>query len=384
MSISYKGCVATKQATTPTKPPPGQPKPTIRTFRKECNRQHEYLEASVLALLTQGTWLEGEAKELGVQVSPAEVQKEFERYKRLEFRNEDEFRQNLALSDVDGSVSDLLLQIKLALLAYEIEQKILRTGVPRLMSVADWKEKKSVSEDELNEYYGEHKEQLLTQPERKDVRIIVTNNEAQAQAAESEIQSGQSFESVARRVSVDPQTKASGGLIRGIVTGRFSAVKNLEQLRSEEDSYVREVAQGAGLAKAKLHELIGPERASNNINYKLYEAVKVYPEVKQTRAQFKQQTRQEAWHEFLSEFREKWRARTNCPGHGTFPASYLSSYCKQSKERFLPLATESLVPPDDQVNLRDLARLEQELQGECGRRTLAKGGYEISCRNART
>jgi foldase protein PrsA len=344
---TYKNCIAKLQALA--KSGTGQTGGATSAAKKECEQRYVELKGEALSFLTAANWLEGEAKELGITVSTGETQAELDRYRRANYHTEATFRQ--FMSQFGGSTSDILLEAKLYLLSAKIERRVLRTGVPKAMSVGHWGGKQSVTEDELNEYYGENKEQLLERPERKDVRIIVTNNEAQAQAARSQIQSGHSFESVAKRMSVDRQTKASGGLIREIVTKGSSRGENLEQQSSRTYFYMLD---SQGLYKARPHELIGPQRQSNNINYDLYEVTNVYPEVKQTQAQFKQQTRQEAWHEFLEEFLKKWRARTDCP------AGDVATYCHESKEE-LPIAA---IPfePSSYVSFKELGRVEHEQQ----------------------
>ena len=69
---------------------------------------------------------------------------------------------------------------------------------------------KNVSETEVAKYFNEHKSQYGA-PERRDLRVVLTKDEAAAKQAKSEIESGKSFASVAKSKSIDPTSKNTGG-----------------------------------------------------------------------------------------------------------------------------------------------------------------------------
>ncbi len=76
----------------------------------------------MLGFLISSEWVIGEAANLGVKVSDAEVKKEFEKIKNEQFPKAAEFEKFLASSG--QTVSDLLLRVKLNMLSSKIQQKI--------------------------------------------------------------------------------------------------------------------------------------------------------------------------------------------------------------------------------------------------------------------
>ena len=178
---------------TAAKPAKGQSKPTQAELKSECEQQYTSLKQEVLGFLISSEWVIGEASNLGVKVSDAEVKKEFEKIKNEQFPKAAEFEKFLSTSG--QSVSDLLLRVKLNMLSQKIQQKIA-------------KEKKNVSEAEAQKYYNEHQSNYGS-PEKRNVEIILTKTEAQAQAAKKEIEGGKSFSDVAKKVSIDPTSPRS-------------------------------------------------------------------------------------------------------------------------------------------------------------------------------
>ena len=205
----YTACIAHLEATA-AKPAKGQSKPTKAELKSECEQQYTSLKQEVLGFLISSEWVLGEASHLGVNVSDKEVKKEFEKIKNEQFPKAAEFEKFLASSG--QTVSDLLLRVKLNMLSSKIQQKIS-------------KEKGTPSKAEIEKYYKENPSRFGT-PEKRNVAIILTKTEAQAKEAKKEIESGKSFASVAKAKSIDPTSKAKGGLLTGVVKGQEEAALN--------------------------------------------------------------------------------------------------------------------------------------------------------------
>ena len=118
---NYTECIAHLEATA-AKPAKGQAKPTTAELKSECEQQYTSLKQEVLGFLISSEWVIGEAANLGVKVSDAEVKKEFEKIKNEQFPKAAEFEKFLATSG--QTVSDLLLRVKLNMLSSKIQQKI--------------------------------------------------------------------------------------------------------------------------------------------------------------------------------------------------------------------------------------------------------------------
>jgi foldase protein PrsA len=280
---NYTACIAHLEAIAP-KPAKGQPKPTAAQLKTQCEQQYKSLQQEVLGFLISSAWVLGEAESQGVHVSDAEVKKQFEQIKNQQFPKAEEFKKFLV--DSGQSVSDLLLRVKLNLLSSKIQQKVS-------------KEKGAVTQAQISKYYNEHKSQFGT-PEKRNVKIILTKTEAQANKAKQEIESGKSFSSVAKAVSIDPTSKAKGGEITGIVKGQ------------------EEKALDEAVFSAKKGTLGGPVKTP--FGYYIYEVTSTTVGNQQTLAQaqasIKQQLtaqqQQQALSKFVKEFRSRWEGKTEC------------------------------------------------------------------------
>ena len=211
----------------------------------------------MLGFLISSEWVIGEASHLGVKVSDAEVKKEFEKIKNEQFPKAAEFEKFLATSG--QTVSDLLLRVKLNMLSSKIQQKIS-------------KEKGTPSKAEIEKYYKENPSRFGT-PEKRNVAIILTKTEAQAKEAKKEIESGKSFASVAKAKSIDPTSKAKGGLLTGVTKGQ------------------EETALNTAIFSAPLNKLSGPVKTP--FGYYIYEVKSAtkgtQQTLKQAEASIKQQ-----------------------------------------------------------------------------------------------
>ena len=280
---SYSACIAHLEATAP-KPAKGQSKPTAAQLKAQCEQQYKALQQQVLGFLISSAWVLGEAESKGVHVSDAEVKKQFEQIKNQQFPKAEEFKKFLASSG--QSVTDLLLRVKLNLLSSKIQQKVS-------------KEKGTVTQAQISKYYNEHKSQFGT-PEKRNVKIILTKTEAQANKAKQEIESGKSFSSVAKATSIDPTSKAKGGELTGVVKGQEE--KSLDE----------------AVFSAKKGVLGGPVKTP--FGYYIYEVTGTTTGNQQTLAQaqasIKQQLtaqqQQQALSKFVKEFRTRWEGKTEC------------------------------------------------------------------------
>jgi foldase protein PrsA len=293
---NYTACIAHLQATA-SKLPKGQSAPTTSQLKSECQQLYKSLQQEVLGFLISSQWVLGEASELGVKASDAEVKKRFEQVKNQQFPKAADFEKFLASSG--QTVSDLLLRVKLQLLSSKIQQKIVHG-------------KGNVTQAQIAKYYNENR-QRLGAPEKRAVALILTKTEAAAKAAKQEVQSGKSFASVAKRVSIDPISKANGGLLPEVSKGQ------------------EEKALEAQVFSAKTHVLTGPVKTP--FGYYIFEVRSVTPASQQTLAQsqasIKQQLtatqQQAALSNFVKGFRKRWTAKTDCR------SEYVVMDCKQYK-----------------------------------------------------
>lgn len=293
---NYTACIAHLAATT-AKPAKGQKAPTKAQLKSECETQYKSLQSEVLGFLISSQWVLGEASALGVKLSDAEVKKEFAKIKSQEFPKAAEFEKFLSTSG--QSVSDLLLRVKLNLLSQKIEKKII-------------KEKSKVTEAQVQKYYNENKSKYGT-PEKRSVEIILTKTEAAAAKAKKEVESGKSFASVAKAVSIDPTSKANGGLLKEVVKGE------------------EEQALDTAIFGAAKNSLSGPVKTP--FGYYVFEVLSTTAGTQQpfskVKATVKQQListgEQSALTKFTKGFKTKWKSKTECR------SGYVVADCKSYK-----------------------------------------------------
>ncbi len=270
-------------------------KQTKPRSRRSAKRSTSLSQHEVLGFLISSEWVLGEANSLGVKASDEEVHKQFIQVKTTQFPTTAEFEKFLAKSG--QTVSDLLLRVKLNMLSQKIQQKVI-------------KESENVTEQEIEKYYENNKSRFGT-PEKRSVEIILTKTEAEALAAKKEIESGKSFASVAKAKSIDPASKAKGGLLPGVVKGQ------------------EEKALDEAIFTSTVNKLGGPVKTP--FGYYIYEVKTITPgnqkSLAQPKASIKQQliaTRQQtALAKFVKEFKKKWTAKTDCK------PEYVVPDCKQ-------------------------------------------------------
>jgi foldase protein PrsA len=293
---NYTTCVAHLAKTAP-KPAKGQSAPTTKQLKSECAQQYKSLQTEVLGFLISSQWVIGEASSLNVNVTDAQVKKEFTKIKSAQFPKGSEFEKFLSTSG--QTVSDLLLRVKLNMLSAKIQKQIV-------------KEKSKVTQAQIAKYYNEHKSRYGT-PEKRNVRIVLTKTEAQASSAKKEIESGKSFASVAKKDSIDPTSKANGGLLKEVVKGE------------------EEKALDTAIFSASKNVLGGPIKTP--FGYYVYEVLSVTAgtaePLSKAQASIKQQLiasgQQTALSKFVKSFKAKWLAKTECR------SGYVVADCKSYK-----------------------------------------------------
>jgi foldase protein PrsA len=279
----FTACIATKQKTAP-KPAKGQPQQTSTQFKSQCKTEYEGLRDQVLQFLISSEWISGEAGDQGVKVTDKEVQKQFQTTKKQSFPKEADFQKFLKSSGM--TLNDLLFRVKLDTLSNKLRTQIT-------------KGKDKVSAAQIQTYYDKNKARFA-QPERRDLRIILTKTQDQAQSALSRVKGGESFGKVAKAVSIDQASKSQGGVLLAVAKG--------QQEKAFDDAIF-------AAAKGKL---TGPVKTQ--FGYYVFKVQKITkatqqtvkeatPTIKQLLASQNQQT---ALDKFVKDFRKKWKDKTDC------------------------------------------------------------------------
>jgi foldase protein PrsA len=292
----YTACVANLAATAP-KPAKGQSKPTPAQLKTQCAQQYKSLQTEVLNFLIGLEWVLGEAPAKGVKVSDAEVHKQFIKIRTQQFPSTAEFQKFITNSG--QTVSDLLLRVKYNLASQKLQQKVLKS-TPK------------VTQAQIQKYYNENKSRYGV-PEKRSVDVILTKTEAAATSAKKEVESGKSFESVAKSKSIDPTSKTKGGLLPEVAKGQ------------------EEKSLDTAIFSAQKGVLSGPVKTA--FGYYIFKVLGTKAGSQQTLAQvqasIKQQLtstgQQAAFNKFVKDFKKKWKAKTDCR------TGFVVEDCKQYK-----------------------------------------------------
>ena len=279
----FTACVAKKAKEAP-KPAKGQPKPTNAQFKTQCKQEYEGLRDQVLQFLISAQWIQGEASDRDVKVTDAEVKKQFETTKKQSFPKQKDFDNFLKSSGM--TMEDLLFRVELDTLSNKLREKVT-------------KGKDKVTDKQISDYYAKNKARFA-QPERRDLRIVLTKTEAKAKEARAAIAGGQSFKAVAKKFSIDQASKDQGGVLLAVAKGQ------------------QEKALDTAVFKASKGELVGPIKTQ--FGYYVFKVQKITKASQQTLAQAKEtikqllasQNQQKALDTFFKDFRDKWKKETKC------------------------------------------------------------------------
>lgn len=303
----YKQCVAQKLKTAP-KPAKGQPKPTEKQFKQQCEQEYTSLRDQVMNFLISAAWIQGESHDQGVKISDADVKKEFDQQRQQSFPKDSDYLNFLKNS---GYVQeDLLYRILVQDLSNKLREKVL-------------KGKDQVSDKEIADYYNKNKDRFA-QAERRDLRIVLTKTQAKAEQAKKALESGQSWKAVAAKYSTDQASKDNGGVLPGVAKGQ------------------QEKALDDAVFSAQKGKLSGPVKTQ--FGYYVFDVTKITPRKQQSlddskatiKSLLASQKQQKALNDFVKSFQDKWKKRTECK------SGYVVDNCKNAKKQ---KTNTSTVPP---------------------------------------
>ncbi|HEX6228675.1 MAG TPA: peptidyl-prolyl cis-trans isomerase [Solirubrobacterales bacterium] len=261
----------------------GQKKPP-----KPGDEQYDELKEAALTSLLDVIWLKGQADEMGLSVTEKEVADEFKKLKDENFKNEAEYRK--FLKDSKFTQADVNARVELQMLSTQIQEGITQDA-------------QAPSDDAVETYYKAAKSTQFTQPETRDVRLVLNKNEAKANQAKALLEkddSPKSWKKIARKFSEDQTTKKQGGLRKELAEGGI-------------EEPVNEAIFGTPEGRVE-----GPVKADQGYYVFLVENskpenVQELSEVEdQIKSQLEQQAQQETFSEFVADYTARWSGRTFC------------------------------------------------------------------------
>jgi parvulin-like peptidyl-prolyl isomerase len=258
-----------------------------KSVPKPGDEKYEELKKKTIEELLNSIWIQGQAEEMGISVTPQEITKELAKLKKQAFKTEKQYQE--FLKQAHFTKADVLERVKVQMLTERIQAQITE-GAPQ------------PSKDEIETYYDAAKASQFTTPESRDIRVIKNKDKGKVEEAKAALEkddSIKSWEKVAKQYSTDT-TKSNGGL--------QSAVS--EEALGE--------PLGATVFAAGQGELEGPLKEGKT--YVVFEVMKVTPEKVQSldeaksqiSAQLAEQAKQESFQRFVRDWTGRWTARTFC------------------------------------------------------------------------
>jgi parvulin-like peptidyl-prolyl isomerase len=254
---------------------------------KEGTPQYDELEKTAFSEVLDRVWIQGEAEEMGISVTPEEVTDELEKLKKKAFKTEAQYQK--FLKDGNFTQADVDERIEIQMLSEQIQKQAAEVAT-------------TPSDDEVEEYYEAAKATQFTQPETRDVRFIVNKDKEKIDEALALLEkdnSNGSWARVAKEFSAETTSKDRGGLQKGVVEGLFP------ELDSE-------------IFSAPPAQVEDPIEAKQG--FTIFEVDKVNPEKVQSLAevesqissQLGEQAQQQASARLIRNYGSKWTSRTFC------------------------------------------------------------------------
>jgi foldase protein PrsA len=244
----------------PTDPPEfpkciAQVKKQIPTLAKEsdakirtaCQSAFTSYSQAVMGFLITGYWYQATAHKLGINLTPAELTAAVTKAKTESgIKTPAAYKTFLASSGY--TPQDINFRIRISTILMKLVKQH-----PTTVTAAD-----------IASYYNAHKSSYGS-AEKLNVRIVLAKTLANANAAKAALKSGQSWDTVAKKYSIDPTTKDTGGLLKGITA-------------KQEDAALSKAA-----FSAPLNQLSGPVKGQ--FGYYVYDVLSKTPATQQTLAQ---------------------------------------------------------------------------------------------------
>jgi len=277
----YTQCVATLQKQPVAK---GQQKPSAAALKAQCQQQYNGLKTQVMQFLIQSQWLLQEADSRNLNAKPAAVQKQLDDQIKQSFPKKADFQKFLKTSGM--TMNDLLFRVKVDLLTQQVRQKIVAG-------------KDKVSDAAVTSYYNKNKARF-SQPERRDLLVVLTKDKAKANQAKAAIESGTAWKDVAKKYSIDQASKAQGGKLPGVAKGQ------------------QEKTFDNAIFNAKKGVVVGPVKTQ--FGYYVFKVTKDTPASQQSEQQahdtivslLRSQQEQNAINAFVKDYQKKYKDKTKC------------------------------------------------------------------------
>jgi parvulin-like peptidyl-prolyl isomerase len=256
---------------------------------KPGDEKYEAEQEKALGNLLDSIWIQGQAEEMGISVTPKEIAEELKKLKEKAFKTEQQYKE--FLKEAHFTEADVNTRVTIQMLSEQIQKQVTEEApIP--------------SNSEIKNYYEAAKSSQYTTPESRDIRVIKNPDKAKVEEAKAALEkddSIKSWEKVAKQYSIDT-TKSTGGLQSAVTEGSGTLQEPLE----------------AAVFAAEQGELEGPLKEGKT--YTVFEVMKITPEKVQSldeaksqiSAQLAEQVQQQTFAAFVRNYGSRWQSRTFC------------------------------------------------------------------------
>ena len=261
----------------------------ITPVPKPGDEKYEELKETALGEVLDSIWIQGQAEEMGISVTPKEVAEELKKLKEKAFKTEQQYKE--FLKEAHFTEADVNTRVTIQVLSEQIQTQVTEEApIP--------------SNSEIKDYYEAAKSSQYTTPESRDIRVVKNSDKAKVEEAKAALEkddSNKGWEKVAKKYSTDT-TKSNGGLQSAVTEGSGTLQEPLE----------------AAVFAAEQGELEGPLKEGKT--YTVFEVMKITPEKVQSldeaksqiSAQLAEQAKQQTFAAFVRNYGSRWKSRTFC------------------------------------------------------------------------
>jgi foldase protein PrsA len=179
---------------------PSLKKTADKTLKADCNQLFTSLSGQVMDFLIKAYWYQADAHKLGIKLTDAQVAKALDTAKKAQFSTAAQYQQFLKQSG--QTADDILFRVRVN----QIFEKLTARHPSKVTAAA------------IASYYASHKSQFGT-PESRNLDVVLTKTQDEANKAKAALDSGQSWADVAKKYSIDP-SKSTGGVLKGVTVGQ--------------------------------------------------------------------------------------------------------------------------------------------------------------------
>jgi parvulin-like peptidyl-prolyl isomerase len=263
----------------------------LKKLPKPGDEQYDALREGTISSLIENIWLQGLGAEEGITVTPKMIKEEEQKLIKKSFEgNRGKFEEFLKTSGY--TQQDVNERLKVGVISQELAKPLEEEA-----------KEAAPSSSEISDAYEAEKGTRFTQPETRDIRILISKDLkklAAAQAALEADDSAASWKKVEKKYAENPSTASSGGLQPGVTEEQYAGTA------------------GEAMFSAPKGKVEGP--VPYTLGSIIFEVEKVTPEEvrplgeaeAEIKSELEQKAKEQVFTGYINDFRSTWRARTFC------------------------------------------------------------------------